>query len=174
MNIYLIFLTTIFLSFNHNAQQIPAPCSSPESNQFDFWVGEWNLEWKDQSGNIFNGTNSVRKILGGCVIEENFTGGGNPAFKGKSVSVFNPALNRWRQTWVDNQGGYLDFTGAFTDDKMVLSRSFQTTEGEKIFQRMVFYNISSDSLTWDWEISADEGVTWSLKWRINYKRKIGG
>jgi hypothetical protein len=43
--------------------------------------------------------------------------------------------------------------------------------GEKIIQRMVFYNINVNSLTWDWEISRDGGTSWKLQWRINYLKK---
>lgn len=173
MNIYLVFLATIFISIHTDAQQNQTPCSTPEASQFDFWVGEWNLEWQDQAGNIQHGNNSIKKILDGCVIEENFTGAGTPEFKGRSLSVFNPVAGFWQQTWVDNQGGYLDFTGRFSDGRMILSRSFRTKDGKEILQRMVFYDISKNSFTWDWENSANQGQTWNLQWKIGYTRKVG-
>jgi len=46
-----------------------------------------------------------------------------------------------------------------------------TPNGIIIQQRMIFYEIKKDSFTWDWENSTDYGKTWSLQWRINYKRK---
>ena len=42
--------------------------------------------------------------------------------------------------------------------------------GKTIIQRMVFYNITSTSIVWDWESSSDNGEHWKLLWRINYKK----
>ena len=51
---------------------------------------------------------------------------------------------------------------------------FQTKMREsgdnKIIQRMVFYEITRDAFKWDWEMSADNGNTWTLQWRIFYGR----
>jgi hypothetical protein len=87
------------------------------------------------------------------------------------MSVYQPARDRWKQAWADNNGGYYDFTGIFEDEK----RIFQTEvnklpDGRRFVQRMVFYDISEDSFTWDWESSNDGGETWNLNWRIFYER----
>ena len=47
------------------AQQPPKPCSRPEQNQFDFWVGEWKLTWPGEKGELQHGTNSIRRVLDG-------------------------------------------------------------------------------------------------------------
>ena len=167
----IFFLLVIISAIKIDAQKNQDPCSAPEAGQFDFWIGDWNLEWRDQKGEILHGSNSVRKILGSCVIEENFKDEAAPPFMGKSHSVYNNKISKWQQTWVDNQGGYLDFTGGFSDGKMILSRALISKNGTKIRQRMVFFNISKDSFTWDWENSTDDEKTWNLLWRINYKRK---
>ena len=44
-------------------------------------------------------------------------------------------------------------------------------DGSRLTQRMVFKEIEEDSMTWDWEASKDGGYTWTLSWRIQYKRK---
>ncbi len=146
-------------------------CSSPEAKQFDFWVGDWKAEWKNDDGSTATGSNTIRKILGGCVVEENFNG--NPAISliGRSLSLYNSRRNIWQQTWVDNEGSYLDFTGNFENGKMTLSRDAITPKGKTIQQRMVFYNIEKNKFDWDWEISKDDGKNWELKWRIHYTRK---
>jgi hypothetical protein len=36
---------------------------------------------------------------------------------------------------------------------------------------MVWYNIASDQLDWNWERSEDEGTTWTILWQIHYQRK---
>ena len=37
-------------------------------------------------------------------------------------------------------------------------------------QRMVFRDISAQRFTWDWEVSGDDGATWTTQWRIEYTR----
>jgi hypothetical protein len=145
----------------------PPPCSAPEFRQFDFWVGEWDLTWPDSG----RGANIITVELDSCVIEENFTTEGDSPFRGRSVSVYNPATERWSQTWVDNSGGYLDFVGAWRDSTMILSRTATDTSGISFMQRMVWFNIAADSLDWHWERSDDNGKTWRTLWAIHYQRK---
>lgn len=152
------------------AQNNPKPCSVPEARQFDFWIGEWQLTWDDGKGGKAVGSNSVTQLFDGCVIQENFKDTAQ-SFFGISVSTYSTLLNKWQQTWVDNQGAYLDFVGEFKDGKMTLERSFTTAKGKKISQRMIFYNISRDEMDWNWEKSDDEGKTWTVAWKIHYKRK---
>jgi hypothetical protein len=148
------------------SEQAPLPCSTPEAHQFDFWVGEWALTWGEDA----NGTNTVSKVLDGCVILEKFDGAPSMQFQGWSVSTFDTTSARWKQTWVDNQGSYLDFVGGFEDGKMTLSRE-TTIDGKPALQRMVFHNITDDELDWNWERSFDGGETWEPRWQIHYRRK---
>ena len=144
-----------------------APCSIPEANQFDFWLGEWDVTWGDDG----QGTNKVERIFDGCVILENFDGSPSMAFKGMSVSTYNTQLGQWQQTWVDNQGSYLDFIGEFKDGRMILSRE-AIIEDKLVQQRMVWYSITPNALEWNWDRSEDVGKTWQTLWHIHYKRKV--
>ncbi len=148
-------------------KEAPPPCSAPEFAQFDFWVGEWNAVWEGGKG-----TNTIRKTLGGCVIEENFDASGpeGNGLVGKSVSTYDPKQGVWRQTWVDNEGGYLDFTGGFKDGKMMFTREAEH-EGKTYIQRMVWQNITHDAFDWNWQRSVDGGKTWKDVWVIRYTRK---
>jgi len=154
------------------AQPAPAaPCAAAEARQFDFWVGDWALTWKQPDGSIGQGSNRVETVFGGCVIQENFEGRGPQALLGRSWSVWSPRARKWQQTWVDNSGGYLDLTGEFADGRMVLVRDGILGNGKPGKQRMVFYNITRDEFDWDWETSEDAGQSWVNRWRIHYKRK---
>lgn len=148
------------------AQTESPPCSTAEAGQFDFWLGEWDLSWGEDG----KGTNRITKVLDSCVILENFDGSPTMQFRGWSVSVYDTTSRRWKQTWVDNQGGYMDFTGGFEDGKMTLSRK-TTIKGDPVLQRMVFFNIRENELDWNWERSLDGGATWELRWQIHYKRR---
>lgn len=152
------------------AQSQQPPCSQERAKQFDFWVGTWNLEWVDAQGKTQKGTNVIKKIMNGCVVEENFDGGGAPTYLGTSHSMFDQISGKWKQTWVDNGGNYLDFTGEFKEGRMILNRQFINPAGKKVMQKMTFYNIQKDSIEWLWERSDDEGKTWQTNWKLNYSR----
>lgn len=145
----------------------PSPAEeTPQAARFDFWLGNWDLTSNGQPA----GTNTITREYGGSVIMERFVGTGAARLEGLSVSVFNPNTGKWQQTWVDNQGGYLDFTGEFSGDRMVLSRR-ATIQGKEVLQRMVWCNIEPDSFDWNWERSDDNGATWQTVWPIHYVRR---
>ena len=140
---------------------------------FDFWVGDWDISWTNAQGQLLKGSNQIVKILDGKVIEENFVGSpaSVPVLKGKSVSVYSTAKNVWRQTWVDNQGGYISLTAKVDGEKRIFETDPVKRNGAEIIQRMVFHDIQKDSFIWDWEGSRDGGKTWNNLWKIEYRRK---
>ena len=137
----------------------------PEASQFDFWIGEWDASWGDKA----RGTNLITKRWDRVVVEE-FDGSAAMGLLGHSVSLFDLTTKQWKQTWVDNQGSYLDFVGGFADGRMTLSRSFQK-DGKTVHQRMVWRDITPDAFEWDWERSLDGGKTWESQWQIHYTRR---
>lgn len=164
------FILLLWLTASVAAQQpadsTPPPCSSAEAAQFDFWIGEWDLTWADSG----RGHNSITKPLGNCVIQEQFRDLAPNSLVGHSVSVYDPQAKLWRQTWVDNTGAYMTFTGGWENDRMILSRSVTRKDGSEILQRMVFRDITRESFVWDWQSSTDSGKTWAMQWQINYSR----
>ena len=165
-------VTTVPLAFSQTSSPAPPPgCTLPEFRQFDFWVGEWDAAWPGaKPDEVQHGRNTIRKVLDDCVVQEQFDGGVATGLHGISVSTYSPALKKWQQTWVDNQGGYLDFVGAYTNGQMVLSRHGKNQKGQDIDQRMVYKNISRDAFDWSWEQSSDGGKTWTVAWPIHYSR----
>ena len=136
--------------------------SAPETH-FNFWLGRWHVTWEGGGG-----TNTITPILDGRVIQEQFD---CPQLQGISHSVYNPHTQRWHQTWVDNQGSYLDFTGQLEEDgRMILGRT-ALYEGKTFQQRMVFQDIQENSFEWHWQRSTDDGRTWETQWHISYRRQ---
>lgn len=146
-----------------------------EKSWFDFWVGKWEVSWTETDGKIGRGTNTITKTLDNTVIEENFKAeeGAIKGYLGTSISVYNPQRKTWHQGYADNQGAYFNFIGERNGDKRIFKTELVRQGDKEILSRMVFYNIKSDSMTWDWESSQDGGKTWTLNWRINYKRLPG-
>src|SRR5581483_11368851 len=83
------------------------PCAESQQKQFDFWIGEWDLTWPGtNAGEVDHGTNTIQRVMDGCVVQESFSGGDSMHLRGMSVSTYVPQSNAWKQTWVDNEGGY--------------------------------------------------------------------
>lgn len=165
----ILFWGILTCCYSVQAQSLP----DNQEAHYDFWVGQWSATWSEGEGLSGKGTNTITKTLDGKVIHEDFKilEGKSRGFKGTSISVFSPQLKQWKQAWADNQGGFIEFTGQIDGNK----RIFQTApkkspSGGIVTQRMVFYDITMDTFTWDWEASNDEGKTWTLNWRIYYKR----
>ena len=107
------------------------------------------------------------------MIREEFSGGGaNGHLDGLSLSVFDPARRLWRQTWVDDQGGYLDLVGDVVEGCFAFRRD-APEDGPATRQRMVFRDVAPASFRWTWEISEDAGATWDVRWDIAYTRQRG-
>ena len=159
----------------------PAPpgsaCATPEHRQLDFWVGDWDVvvrsrtapgkdEWQEQKG-----TQHIEAILGGCVISENFAAVGAPGpWAGKSYSMWQPAKKQWRQTWVDDQGSYLAFTGGVDKGTMALYGEPFQQNGKKIHMRMIWLDVRPESMRWEWQRTTDE-KTWTAVMVIQYQRR---
>lgn len=148
---------------------VAKPCATPEARQFDFWLGSWTARFMNNNQSV-TGSNTVSALYDGCVIAEQFDGAPGSPLKGLSHSVYDVYAKRWKQTWVDNSGSYLDFTGGWEGDRMILTREAERN-GKRFLQRMVWFDIRADAFNWHWERSDDGGKTWAVNWRIEYQRK---
>ena len=79
-------------------------------------------------------------------------------------------LRCWKQTWVDSQGGYLDFAGGFENGAMELRRNGEVDGTPDL--RMRWENIEANSFDWRWQRSVDGGETWTSLWELEYRRVL--
>jgi hypothetical protein len=146
------------------ADRAARPCVySAQAREFDFWLGEWEVTANGGPA----GTSSVQSILDSCVLFENWTGGGGST--GKSFNLYDAVTRSWRQTWVDNTGGIIDFRGGLREGAMVLTGETLGADGKKTAQRMTFTPTSPNEIRQLWEQSSD-GSTWTVAFDGVYKR----
>lgn len=117
------------------------------------------------------GQNKIVAVMGGCALEENWTG--EKGARGMSVSTYDQASRRWRQTWVDDAGGLLLLEGEFRGGSMVLvgRRPSQKEKGAVITHRITWTPLGSDKVRQFWEASGNEGRTWKTVFDGIYVRK---
>lgn len=147
-------------------ERMAKPCLyTTEHRQFDFWIGEWDVEANGQQA----GTNSVQRILDGCVLFENWTSarGGT----GKSFNFYNSATRKWQQTWVDSTGSVLELAGEYKEKTIQFSGETRQADGSKLLHRLTFFNLSPERVRQFWEQSTDNGKTWTVAFDGMYVRK---
>src|SRR5262245_9611362 len=103
-----IAVIAVLMSTQAVAQTKPA-CADAAYRALDFWVGEWTVTNADGKP---AGKSSVKTILDGCVITENWSSSGS-AYAGMSVNTWDPQSKKWTQDWVDNTGMRAVMTGEF-------------------------------------------------------------
>jgi len=146
----------------------PAPCTAPEYRQFDFWAGRWNVT--NPAGKKA-GTNEIERILGGCVLRENWKGADGST--GTSLNVYDAPSRKWHQTWVDGGGGLLLLAGEFRDGKMVLEGTRPTRNGGVVQNRITWQSIGGGParVRQLWESSSDGGKSWKTVFDGTYVRE---
>lgn len=141
------------------------PCTASEYRQFDFWLGEWDVQLPNGKR---AGANRITPILAGCAIRENWTGAGGSI--GTSYNIYDQTQHRWHQTWVDNQGSLLQLDGEFADGRMRLQGETVDSTGAKTLQRITWNQTAPGKVRQLWESSSDAGKTWAVAFDGLYLR----
>lgn len=151
-----------------SAQLAPVPMP-PETRQFDFWVGEWDVTSPD---GVRQGTNLIERVSNGRGLLETWTGdpaAGNGA--GRSLNAWNAEKRQWQQFWVGGGGEVLELVGGRDGQgRMVLSGQ-RTVKGQRVIERITWTPNADGSVRQVWDRSSDGGVTWSVIFDGRYVRK---
>jgi len=147
------------------------PCAyAVENRGFDFWLGEWSVV--TSQGETPTGDSRIELILGDCVVQENWTSAGNIGYSGKSYNIYNTALKRWEQYWVDNAGGNIFFYGGLKDGAMdYWTDEIPQPDGTKLKRHLQFIKLGPDKVRQFSQGSNDGGKTWFVEYDFTYKRK---
>jgi hypothetical protein len=142
----------------------PPPCSAHEHRQFDFWIGEWEVTAR---GNVA-GRNTIRPLMGGCVLHEHWRGA--RGLEGQSFNLYDAATGRWHQTWVDGNGTLLLLEGGLVEGSMVLEGDRPGPQGGTVRNRITWSLLPDGAVRQLWERSSDGGATWAVAFDGLYRR----
>lgn len=142
---------------------VATPCSSAEHRQFDFWLGEWDVT----QGGKTAGRNSIRTILNGCAISEEWSGTGG--FKGNSLNFYDAETKRWHQTWIDSQGQSLALDGRFEGGSMTL----QSVAGDNRPRHKISWTPMPDKTVRQfWQVQEAPGGEWKTLFDGQYSARV--
>ena len=177
MNLKLIVLA-LFLSNVLSAQIPQATCNYTE---FDFWLGEWNIEQEilDKDGNYLKlpARNTVEKIVDDCVIIEKWSGDVQFFWEGMSkpeklsalsIRTFNETDSTWSIYWIDSRIKKLSnpYIGKFNNHRGEFIR-----EDEARLSKIVFYAITPDLVKWELQVYNKMNNDWTAVWKMKFIRK---
>ena len=142
------------------------PCEhTPENRQFDFWIGEWTVETTTGQQ---AGTSKVERVLNGCALLENWSGGGD----GKSLNIYNASKKQWQQFWVDSGGEVHEYSGGLVNGEMQFEGPASDHAGNRTMRRMTFTRLDGGRVKQKGEVSPD-GKSWSVEYELIYVPKQG-
>ena len=157
-----------FIALANEVHHNGAPCEDPEFQQFDFWLGDWNVA--SAADGTPRGSSHISKEMGGCVVWENWTSAGSPYF-GKSYNTWNPNLKRWEQYWVDTSAGVMFFHGELKNNIMdYWTEDVPQSGGGTLLRHLQFFNLGPDKVRQFSQGSTDGGKTWHTEYDLIYTR----
>lgn len=160
--------------------------SSPEHRSFDFWIGEWEMNWRARPEGEFHHQKEgswtrqrVFPILGGKAILELAWARDNPeeaSQRGFSIRYFDPARERWvmAQNWPNaNNTGSAFLDQLIGDEHLGRLTMYSITQRRQPdadpvveHRRYNFADIRPGvSFRWDGSNTPDDGATWRT-WSI--------
>ena len=144
-------------------------CTTPESHQFDFWVGDWDVFDVDKPTTLVARAH-VDRILGGCVLREDYRD--TEGHMGQSFSVYEAPRHNWHQSWVTNRGQLLLLDGNRRDGAMVLSAVERTADGSNRQVQGTWKEVPG-GVRETAARSADGGSTWTPWFDLMFRPHVG-
>lgn len=165
MNLRHLTLLSILAMTSALSGQSPPAAQSPESAQFDFWIGMWDVS--DPTGKHV-GVNRIEKVEKGRGLLETWRGAGGS--EGNSLNAWNAAKRRWQQYWV-GAGVVLELEGGLdAQGRMVLSDRDTRAPSQKLINRITWTPNADGTVRQHWETSDDDGATWKTSFDGLYRR----
>jgi len=161
-SLYILLFSTL-TSFGQDT--IPCKCCTPEHQQFDFWIGDWNVY--DTAATLI-GINTILKLQEGCTLQENWAA----QMTGTSYNYYNKTDSTWNQVWVDNQGGSLVLKGNYINGSMVLKGELQPEKNVDFYYNQITWTPNPDgSVTQKWDVFDKNGTLLTNAFLGNYVLK---
>ena len=139
-----------------------ATATDARFRSFDFWIGSWEARTED---GVLQGHNRISSVLGGAALIERWTG--ITGFRGTSLNRYDRRTDRWRQTWVDDQGDVLEFEDGIATPGQL---QFHATDPDGGRRRLTFVSQGPDALRQTSERATGADAPWTVEYDFFYRR----
>lgn len=169
-SLFVVFLLWLGLGL---AQAQPATAPAHEAGQFDFLVGQWELEVTPKASGLAAMIHGAPKLTGSWKAWRAFDGhgisdelrivdgSGNPVALSHAQRVYDSAGRRWVIGTLDvYRARFSNATAQWQDGEMRSSGSGIGADGKPYLTRGRFYEIGPDRFRMRQDRSLDNGATW--------------
>ncbi len=157
----------------HASDAGPSAAAPAEAKQFDFLLGQWELQVHPKVGSLVAmihgtpklvGTLKAWRVLDGLGVEDEMRivdASGNPISLNRALRVYAKADARWRVSGVDAFRGHVsESSGQLQGGEMRLEGHATDAEGKPVTTRTRYYDITAESFRMQQDRSSDNGQTW--------------
>jgi hypothetical protein len=152
----------------------PPPTSAPaEAKQFDFLIGQWELEVKPKVNSLAAMIHGAPKLVGSWKAWRGFDGfgvedelrivdaSGNPMSLNQALRVYDRNQNRWTIVGLDIYRARIsNSTAQWQGGEMRLDSNGTDSEGKPYLSRTRYFGITADAFRMQQDRSSDNGQTW--------------
>lgn len=166
-----------------SAVRPPVTAPPREAAQFDFLIGQWEVEIRLPAQGLaqrihgaprLSGTWKAWRALDGWGLEDELRivdGSGNPMTLSHAVRAYDATGRRWTVSALDvYRSRWTSATGEWRDGEMHVTGAGTDAEGRAYQTRARFHDITPERFRMRQERSADGGRTWEETLRIEGRR----
>lgn len=150
-----------------------AGVAPPEAAQFDFLIGQWDLDVTPKLSGLvalihgsphLSGTWKAWRAFDGFGIDDEIRvvdGGGNPINLGHALRVYDPKARRWAVETLDVYSAHFaSATAQWQGGEMLVNGKGTMADGKACLTRTRFYEIAPDRFKMRQDRSVDNGASW--------------
>ena len=155
------------------ASAMPATAAPADARQFDFLIGQWELEVRPKVSGLAAMIHGAPRLLGSWKAWRAFDGfgvqdelrimdsSGNPQSLTSSQRVYAEAERQWKISTLNvYQARYSTSTARWQNGEMQTSGQGTDAEGKDYQSRTRYFEIGKDAFKMTQDRSYDEGNTW--------------
>ena len=173
--VFVLFASTVpgAATAQHGDAGVSASTPPAEARQFDFLIGQWELEVKPKVGSLAAMIHGTPKLVGTWKAWRGFDGfgiedelrvsdaSGNPLSLSHALRAWDRAQNRWNVVGVDVYRSRVTQSNAhWVGGEMRLTGAGVDAEGKNYQSRIRYFDIAADHFRMQQDRSYDNGQTW--------------
>jgi len=156
---------------------LPAPlfaqAPAPESRQFDFMLGQWELEVRPKVNGIAAAIHGTPRLAGswkawraldGLAVEDEMRildASGNPISLSHALRTYSKSEGRWKIQGLDAyRARFSEAAGKLEGAEMRLEGRGFDAEGHPVMTRARYFDIGANGFRMQQDRSSDDGRTW--------------
>ncbi len=170
--ISLIILSVTTKTYSQSKEK-PNPGAPPETNQYQFVIGKWELDisYKDKNGNWneYKGEWICTWMVNGYLLHQDWKG---PFIRGSEFKAFDSQKQKWVGKYFYEGRPWATSEGEWKEGQIITLKNNSNTSAKNSINRETYYDIKGDSFKVKSEISLDDGKTWQEGfYKIKAQRK---